>query len=62
MKEPILLIKESQYKKINPETGVPITNNGQVIYERIPTRKCDLHGNGQQNFFDNLWDMFKFNN
>lgn len=54
-----LVDKGEPVQKIDPVTGVPITNNkGEAIYERKPTLDCDLHGTDTDNLIDNIWRFF----
>ena len=49
-------------QKINPNTGVPIKgNDGKVIYQTKPTRKCTLHGESESDLINNIWNFFKGN-
>ncbi|MDI3548423.1 MAG: penicillin-binding protein [Halanaerobiales bacterium] len=49
-------------QKIDPETGVPQkSKTGQVLYEKIPTRKCTLHKPESSNLIDSIWELFKDN-
>ncbi len=51
-------------QKIDPVTGVPVTSEvGELVYEKVPTEECDLHGTPKNNIIDNIWDFFnKINN
>ena len=51
-------------QQINPVTGVPVTSeNGEVLYEKMPTQECDLHGSTPDNLINSIWDFFnRFNN
>ncbi|HLV08818.1 MAG TPA: PBP1A family penicillin-binding protein, partial [Halanaerobiales bacterium] len=56
----VYIIGEGQpVQLIDPETGEPVTdNNGEVVYEKMPTRQCDLHGPDNSNLIDSIWDFF----
>ncbi|MFP4662021.1 MAG: transglycosylase domain-containing protein [Halanaerobiales bacterium] len=46
-------------QQINPVTGVPLTgSNGELLYEKIPTETCELHGASSDNIIDNIWNFF----
>lgn len=58
--EGVYLVSEGEpVQIIDPETGVPVTNNaGQILYETLPTRQCDLHGPGTDNLIESIWNFF----
>ncbi len=46
-------------QQIDPVTGVPVTSEGgELLYEKVPTEECDLHGAPKDNLIDNIWDFF----
>ena len=46
-------------QQIDPVTGVPVTSeDGELLYEKVPTEECDLHGAPKDNLIDNIWDFF----
>jgi len=48
-----LVDKGEPVQKIDPETGVPLTNSkGQVLYEKKPTQVCPLHNESENNVLD----------
>ncbi|MFW5981042.1 MAG: transglycosylase domain-containing protein [bacterium] len=51
-------------QKINPGTGVPeLDEEGNIIFETIPTEECDIHGAGEDdNFLDNIFRLFNRTN
>lgn len=54
--------KGEPVQQIDPETGVPLTGHtGQVLYEQIPDRECDLHQPSVDNLIDEIWNFFNFN-
>ncbi|MFP4017146.1 MAG: transglycosylase domain-containing protein [Halanaerobiales bacterium] len=51
--------KYEPVQQIDPVTGVPLTdNNGNTLYEKIPTETCELHGTTSDNIIDNIWNFF----
>ncbi|MFW6034898.1 MAG: penicillin-binding protein 1A [Halothermotrichaceae bacterium] len=43
---------------IDKKTGVPETENGEVIYQEMPTQKCDLHPEESDELIDDIWNFF----
>ncbi len=58
--EGVYLVGEGEpVQIIDQDTGVPVTNEaGQVLYEKVPARECDLHGPESDNLIDSIWNFF----
>jgi len=47
---------------IDPVTGVPLTSEeGDIMYDKVPTEECDLHSTSADNLINSIWDFFNRN-